>query len=142
MVNGIRQKRYQMFTKNGIVWSEWFNWSGTEEKWQLKGKLLNEYRTIFPPGCSSPDEEGNSKATANGTASQQLSIFPEGSLNKQTKGKQFTPSRGRSPRRAKETSYLQERNKRNWMRLYPSEAMLNYTEQKQGGRKGELSLFP
>ena len=87
MVNGIRQKRYQMFTKNGIVWSEWFNWSGTEEKWQLKGKLLNEYRTIFPSGGSSPDEEGNSKAKANGTASQQLSIFPEGSLNKQTKGK-------------------------------------------------------
>ena len=142
MVNGIRQKRYQMFTKNGIVWSEWFNWSGTEEKWQLKGKLLNEYRTIFPSGGSSPDEEGNSKAKANGTASQQLSIFPEGSLNKQTKGKQLTPSRGRSPRRAKETNYLQERNKRNWMRLYPSEAMLNYTEQKQGGRKGELSLFP
>lgn len=52
MVNGIRQKRYQMFTKNGIVWSEWFNWSGTEEKWQLKPKLLNEYRTIFPSGGS------------------------------------------------------------------------------------------
>jgi hypothetical protein len=142
MVNGIRQKRYQMFTKNGIVWSEWFNWSGTEEKWQLKGKLLNEYRTIFPPGCSSPDEEGNSKATANGTASQQPSIFPEGSLNNYSKRKQLTPSRkGRSPRR-KESSSLKERNKRNWMMLYPSEAMLNYTEQKEKGRKGELSLFP
>ena len=66
MVNGIRQKRYQMFTKNGIVWSEWFNWSGLEEKWQLKGKLLNEYRTIFPSGGSSTDEETDSKAGAIG----------------------------------------------------------------------------
>lgn len=61
MVNGIRQKRYQMFTKNGIVWSEWFNWSGTEEKWQLKPKLRNEYRTIFPSGCSTAHGEGISR---------------------------------------------------------------------------------
>ena len=123
MENGIRQKRYQMFTKNGIVWSDWFNWSGTEEKWQLKGKLLNEYRTIYPSGGSSLDGEANSKAvadraaTANGNGLQ-LPLFAEDSLNYQKEGKQLTPSRkSRSPRR-KESSYLQERNKRNWMGLY------------------------
>ena len=68
MEKGIRQKRYQKFTKNGIVWSEWFNWSGTEEKWQLKGKLLNEYRTIYPSGGSFLDGEANSKAGANEAA--------------------------------------------------------------------------
>ena len=123
MENGIRQKRYQMFTKNGIVWSEWFNWSGTEEKWQLKGKLLNEYRTIYPSGGSSLDGEANSKAgadkaaTANGNGLQ-LPLFAEDSLNYQKEGKQLTPSRkARSPRR-RESSSLQERNKRNWMGLY------------------------
>ncbi len=122
MVKGIRQKRYQMFTKNGIVWSEWFNWSGLEEKWQLKGKLLNEYRTIFPSGGSSTDEETDSKAgaigahTANGNGLQ-LPLFPEGSLNSQKEGKQRTPSRKKIYPRRKESS-LQERNKRNWMGLY------------------------
>ena len=62
MENGIRQKRYQMFTKNGIVWSDWINWSGEEPKWQLKGKLLNEYRTIYPSGGSSLDGQGSSRA--------------------------------------------------------------------------------
>ena len=43
----IRQKRYQYRTRNGIVWSDWFNSKViVEEKWQLKGKLRNEYRTI------------------------------------------------------------------------------------------------
>ena len=123
MENGIRQKRYQMFTKNGIVWSDWINWSGEEPKWQLKGKLLNEYRTIYPSGGSSLDGEANSKAgadkaaTANGNGLQ-LPLFTEDSLNYQKEGKQLTPSRkSRSPRR-KESSYLQERNKRNWMGLY------------------------
>jgi hypothetical protein len=42
----VRQKRYEYFTRNGKAWSDWFNFDGKEEKWQTKGKLLNEYRTI------------------------------------------------------------------------------------------------
>jgi hypothetical protein len=38
-------KRYQMWTRDGLVWSEWFKWTGQDRpKWQLKGKLLNEYK--------------------------------------------------------------------------------------------------
>lgn len=44
------QKRYQFFGRNGIEWSNWFDYNGdTSNKIQLKnGKtiLLNEYRTI------------------------------------------------------------------------------------------------
>jgi hypothetical protein len=123
MENGIRQKRYQMFTKNGIVWSDWINWSGEEPKWQLKGKLLNEYRTIYPSGGSSLDGEANSKAGADKAAiangnGLQLPLFAEDSLNYQKEGKQLTPSRKSRSSRRKESSYLQERNKRNWMGLY------------------------
>lgn len=39
------EKRFEYFTRNGKEWSEWFEWDSTlMEKWQLKGKLLNEYR--------------------------------------------------------------------------------------------------
>lgn len=49
-----RQKRFQYWGSiNGtpqILWSEWFDFKGTEEPIQLKGfkcnNLLNEYRTI------------------------------------------------------------------------------------------------
>lgn len=39
-------KRFQYFTKNGIKWSEWFKVSvnAPKTKWQVKGKLLNEYK--------------------------------------------------------------------------------------------------
>lgn len=37
-------KRYQVYGKHGIEWSPWFPYTGTPEKWQLKGKLLNEYK--------------------------------------------------------------------------------------------------
>lgn len=40
------QKRYQMWGKNGLQWSEWFNYDGYQEPWQLENKLRNEYRTI------------------------------------------------------------------------------------------------
>ena len=75
MEKGIRQKRYQKFTKNGIEWTPWFNWNGPEEEWQLKGRLRNEFRTIYPSGGSSLSRWGNSQAgtykaaTANGKAS-------------------------------------------------------------------------
>ena len=37
-------KRYQCYTRGGIVWTDWFRWTGKDNpKWQLKGKLLNEY---------------------------------------------------------------------------------------------------
>lgn len=38
-------KRYQFYGKNGIEWTDWFPWnSNSREKWQLKNKLLNEYK--------------------------------------------------------------------------------------------------
>lgn len=49
------QKRYQHFSPDGIIWTPWNNFEKddtqlvrlqTEEKWQLKGKLLNEYRIV------------------------------------------------------------------------------------------------
>ena len=42
----MRQKRYQYYSKDGIVWSEWFPYDGPEETYQLGKKLKNEYRTI------------------------------------------------------------------------------------------------
>lgn len=44
-----RQKRYQYWSKDGIVWSDWFDHVGTEEPIQMKGAkkeytLYNEYR--------------------------------------------------------------------------------------------------
>lgn len=50
----VRQKRFQYWgSVNGIpqvMWTEWFDYSGPEEKIQQKGyggkHLLNEYRTI------------------------------------------------------------------------------------------------
>ena len=43
-----KQKRYQYWSKDGIVWTEWFNipMNTPEEKWQVKNKLLNEYRIV------------------------------------------------------------------------------------------------
>lgn len=47
------QKRYQFFSKEGIKWTDWFNTPKKDEelehlnvhqKWQVKGKLLNEFR--------------------------------------------------------------------------------------------------
>lgn len=48
------QKRYEYFVKNGKKFSPWFNCEEDDtkletlqkEKWQLKDKLLNEYRII------------------------------------------------------------------------------------------------
>lgn len=40
-------KRYQVWLRNGLMWSKWFPWQGcNEEKWQLKNKQLNEYMTV------------------------------------------------------------------------------------------------
>lgn len=40
-------KRYQYRSKDGIVWTDWFEWnSSIRDKWQLKNKLLNEYKEI------------------------------------------------------------------------------------------------
>ena len=38
------EKRYQYFTRDGIEWTPWFKYDGEQFKWQLKGKLLNEYK--------------------------------------------------------------------------------------------------
>ena len=42
------QKRYQYYSKDGIKWTEWFNWPHENYKpeWQLKNKLKNEYRNV------------------------------------------------------------------------------------------------
>ena len=39
------QKRYQYYSREGIAWTPWFKVrTETKEKYQLKGKLLNEYK--------------------------------------------------------------------------------------------------
>lgn len=37
------KKRYQYFGKDGIQWSEWFDYEGEQFEFQLKPRLLNEY---------------------------------------------------------------------------------------------------
>jgi len=39
------KKRYEMFTKDGKIWSDWFDYDGEQYQWQLKGKLKNEYKS-------------------------------------------------------------------------------------------------
>ena len=40
-------KRYQFFGKSGVEWTNWFATLSTdEEKWQIKNKLKNEYKTV------------------------------------------------------------------------------------------------
>lgn len=55
-------KRYQVQGRNGIEWSRWFKYGGkTRSKWQLKGKLLNEYRETEgsepPPSTLEPHHD-------------------------------------------------------------------------------------
>lgn len=38
------QKRYEYWSRDGKVWSEWFDYDGEQFQWQLKNKLKNEYR--------------------------------------------------------------------------------------------------
>lgn len=38
------QKRYEYWSRDGKVWSEWFDYNGDKYLWQLKNKLKNEYR--------------------------------------------------------------------------------------------------
>ncbi len=49
------QKRFQTYTNEGIVWSDWYNfieddskleYLQKEEKYQYGKKLLNEYRIV------------------------------------------------------------------------------------------------
>lgn len=37
-------KRYQYWSKDGIKWTDWFTCKYSEEVYQLKNKLLNEYK--------------------------------------------------------------------------------------------------
>lgn len=37
-------KRFQYFSKDGIKWTNWFVCKRDDEKWQMKNKLLNEYK--------------------------------------------------------------------------------------------------
>ena len=39
-------KRYEYYTREGKVWTDWFEWeSDIRDPWQLKNKLRNEYKT-------------------------------------------------------------------------------------------------
>lgn len=47
------QKRYQYLTSQGVKWTPWFNFKRGDslkglklEKWQVRGKLVNEYRIV------------------------------------------------------------------------------------------------
>lgn len=49
------QKRYQYWSSTGIQWTPWFDYREDDgqlrdlqvnEKWQVKNKLLNEFRVI------------------------------------------------------------------------------------------------
>lgn len=37
-------KRYQYWTRDGIRWTEFFEYDGPKLPWQMKNKLRNEYR--------------------------------------------------------------------------------------------------
>lgn len=41
-----QQKRYQYYSPTGIQWTPWFDFNGSQEPWQLKPKLKNEYRIV------------------------------------------------------------------------------------------------
>lgn len=38
------QKRFEYWSREGKVWSEWFPWDGEKYQWQLKNKLKNFYK--------------------------------------------------------------------------------------------------
>jgi len=39
-------KAYEYYTRDGIAVTPWFQWESTlRDKWQLKGKLRNFYKT-------------------------------------------------------------------------------------------------
>lgn len=43
----MRIKRYQIWTQNGLEWTDWFvSNDSLEDKWQLKNKQYNEYQTV------------------------------------------------------------------------------------------------
>lgn len=35
----------RIFTRTGKEFTKWFDYDGVPYRWQIKGKLLNEYRT-------------------------------------------------------------------------------------------------
>ncbi len=37
-------KRYQYWSKDGIKWTNWFECSHSDNVWQIKNKLKNEYK--------------------------------------------------------------------------------------------------
>lgn len=40
------QKRYEFWSKEGKTWSEWFDWDGPQEPYQLDKRLKNQYREV------------------------------------------------------------------------------------------------
>lgn len=54
----MRLKRYETWTKDGKMWSDWFEWDGlTDEKWQLKNKLKNEFKEVSEEEWKAISEE-------------------------------------------------------------------------------------
>lgn len=42
-----QQKRYQYYSSKGKIWSNWYDFDGPQEPWQLRSyKLKNEYRMV------------------------------------------------------------------------------------------------
>ena len=54
------EKRYQLFSREGIKWSSWFTFNTvgkdvtTLEPWQLDHKFKNEYRKVDDNGNTIP----------------------------------------------------------------------------------------
>ena len=42
----IKQKRYQYWSGVGVKWTKWFETTASDEEWQIKNKLRNEYREV------------------------------------------------------------------------------------------------
>ena len=57
MSKGQRQKRYQFFGRNGIEWTEWYDYDGEEYPWQLKPRLRNEYRDAPSTAAGEPQHK-------------------------------------------------------------------------------------
>lgn len=70
------EKRYQVFSREGIGWSSWFTFNTggknvtTFEPWQLEPKLKNEYRSIDAKGNITPIKISYKVSSKNKTKSK------------------------------------------------------------------------
>ena len=53
------EKRYEYYTKNGIIFTKWFPFTGADRpKWQVAGKLKNEYRDAVRNNIRAGSKQG------------------------------------------------------------------------------------